>query len=61
MEDFKNKISFIKEVEITDGKTDITYSALSSKVAKYGEVESLGRFGSDGMSVIIEHKKLSQH
>ena len=30
MEDGENRIYFIKDVEITDGKTDTIYSALSN-------------------------------
>ena len=51
------KISFIKDIEITDGKTDTIYSALSNKIAKCGAVESLSRFGNDGTSVIIGCKE----
>ena len=32
MEDDENKISFIKEVEIKDGKVDTIYSALSNEI-----------------------------
>ena len=48
----KNRISFIKDVEITDGKADTIYSALSNKIEKCGRVKSLRRFGCDGVSVI---------
>ena len=59
MEDDKNRVSFIKDVEITDGKHDTICSTLSNKIAKCGEVESLIRFGSDRASVIIGHKKVA--
>ena len=52
----ENKISFIKDIEITDEKTDTMYSALSNEIEKRGRVESLSRFGSDGAGVIIGHK-----
>ena len=35
------------------------YSAFSNKIAKYGAVESLSGFGSDGTSVIIGRKKVA--
>ena len=53
----ENRISFIKDVEITDGKADAIYSALSNKIEKCCGVENLSRFGSDGTSVIIGLKK----
>ena len=55
----KTEISFIKDVEMIDGKADTTYSALSNEIEKYNGVESLIGFGSDGASVITEHKKVA--
>ena len=57
MEDGENKIAFIKDVEITDRKTDTMYSALRAETEEYTGVESLSRFGNDGASVIIWHRK----
>ena len=48
MEDGENRISFIKDVETTDGKADAIYSTISNKIAKCGGVENLSGFGSDG-------------
>ena len=59
MQGCKIWISFIKDVEITDGKADIICSALSNKIAKSYAVESLSGFGSDGASVIIGCKKVA--
>ena len=50
MEGGKNRILFVIDAEITDGKADTMYSALSNKIAKCGAVESLSGFGSDGVS-----------
>ena len=38
MEGSKNRISFIKDVEITDGKFDTIYLALSNKITKCGAI-----------------------
>ena len=54
-----SKISFIKDVEIIDGKADIIYSPLSNKIAKCGAIENLIRFESDGAIVIIGLKKVA--
>ena len=59
MEDGGNGISFIKDAEVTNGKTDIIHAALGNETEKCGGVESLSWFGSDGISVIIEHKKVT--
>ena len=40
MKDGENRISFIKDVEITDGKEDAVYSALSIEIEKCKGVES---------------------
>ena len=56
----ENRMSLIKNVEITDEKADTIYSALSNEIKKCGGVESLSEFGSDGASVTIGHKKLPQ-
>ena len=53
MKTSKNRISFIKDAEITDGKTDTIYSVPCNKIEKCGEVESLSWFGNNGTSVII--------
>ena len=55
MEDGKSRISFIKGLEITDGKAGTIYSALRNKIEKCGVVG----FGSNGASVIIRHKKVA--
>ena len=57
MEDGKNRIFFIKDIEITDGKADTIYSALRNEIEKRGGIVSLSWFGSDEASVIIGHKK----
>ena len=59
MKDPKSRIYFIKDVEITSGKIDTLYSALNNETEKYGVVESLSRFRSDGASVMIGHKKVA--
>ena len=41
MDDAENRISFIKDVAITDRKTDIIHAALSNEIEKGGGVESL--------------------
>ena len=46
----------MKGVEITDRKAATIYSALSSKIKKCGEDESLSGFRSDWKSVIIKYK-----
>ena len=53
----KNRIPFIKNVEITGGKTYTIYSVLSNKIEECGGVESLSWFGRNETSVIIGHKK----
>ena len=53
MKDGENWISFIKEVEITGGKTYLIHSALSN------EIKCLSGFGSDGASVMIGHKEVA--
>ena len=55
MKDGENTISFIKDVEVTDGKSDTIYSALSNEIETSGRVASLSGFGSDWASVIIGH------
>ena len=57
MKNSKNRISFIKDFEIKDGKIDTIYSVLHNKTEKCGRVESLCSFGSNGTNVIIGHKK----
>ena len=44
MKDNENRISFIKDVEITDGKSDAMYSALYNEIEKCDGIESLSRF-----------------
>ena len=61
MKDSENRISFIKDIEITHEKAGIIYSALSNEIEKCGRVESLSRFGSDWVSVILDIKKLPQN
>ena len=58
MKDCVNRMSLIKDVEITDGKAGTIYSALSNEIEKCGRVENLSGFGSDGASVTIGHKKV---
>ena len=58
MEDGENRISFIKDVEITVGRDDQMYSALSNEIEKYGGIESPCGFGSDA-SVISGYKKIA--
>ena len=53
MEDGENRTSFVNDIKITDGKTDIIYSAL--RVEKCAGVEKLSWFRVDGASVIIGH------
>ena len=48
MEDGKNRISFIKDVEIIDQKADTIYSALSNEIEKCCWDESLSGYGNDG-------------
>ena len=55
MKDIENKISFTKDVEITDGKADTMHSALSNENEKCGGIG----FESDRASVIIGHKKVA--
>ena len=43
---------------MTDGTADAVYWALSNEIEKYGGIASLSCFGSDGVSVIIGHKKV---
>ena len=50
MEDGENRFSFIKNVEITDGKADTMHSALSSEIEKCGGV---------GFESIIDHKNVA--
>ena len=50
-------ITFIKDVEITNGKAYTIYSALSNEINKCVRVTSLSGFGSDGTKVIIGHEK----
>ena len=54
MKDGWNRISFIKDVEMTDGKDDTIYLSLSNETEKCGGIE----FWNDGTSVIIGHKKV---
>ena len=61
MDSDKNRISFIKGVEITNGDADTIYSTLNNKTEKCSGVESLIGFGSDRVSVIIGGKKLPQN
>ena len=39
MEDGENRISFIKDVEITGKKVNTIYSTLSNEIEKYGGVD----------------------
>ena len=55
MKDDKNRKSFIKDVEITDGKAYTIYSVLSNEIEKCGE----GRFGNDGANVTTGHKNVA--
>ena len=59
MEDGENRISFIIDVEITSGKADAIFSALSNKIEKCSAVESLSWFGSGGASLITGCEKTS--
>ena len=59
MEDDENRIYFIKDVEIADGKTDITHAALSNEIEKCGGVKSLSRYGSDRESIMTECKEIA--
>ena len=59
MKDDENRILFIKDVEITDGNADTKHLVLSTAIEKCGGIECLTWFGSDGASVIIEHKKVA--
>ena len=59
MEDGENRISFIKDIYITDRKDDTIYSALSNGIEKCGGVESLGGLGSDETRIITGHKKVA--
>ena len=54
MKDGENRISFIKDVEITGGKPYTMYSALRNEIKKCGGVENLSGFASDGASVMID-------
>ena len=35
MEDGENRLSFIKDIKITDGKTDIIYSVTPANIAEF--------------------------
>ena len=50
---------FIKNVEITYGKTYIICSVLRDKIEKCGGIEGLSWFESNGTSVIIGNKKVA--
>ena len=50
----ENRMSFIKDVEIRDGKADTIHSALSNEIEKCSGVG----FGSHGSSLIIVHEKI---
>ena len=56
MEGSENRISFVKDIEITNGKADTINSALSNEIENCGGVESLSRLGNDKASVINRHK-----
>ena len=45
MEDSENKVSFFKDVEVTDGQADTMYAALSNEIEKCGGVglEEMGQ------------------
>ena len=51
----KNRIYFIKDIEITGGKADTTYSALRNEIEECSDAW----FGTDGASVIIGHTKVA--
>ena len=55
MEAGENRLSFIKHVEITNGKVDTIYSTSSNEIEKCGGVQ----FESDRVSAIIGHKKVA--
>ena len=59
MKDGENRISFIKDVEITDRKADAIHSALNNEIEKCDGIENSSGFGSDRASVIIGHKKFA--
>ena len=44
-------MSFIKDIEITDGKADAIYSSSNNEIKKCGVVG----FGNDGLSVATGH------
>ena len=47
----------VNDDEITAGKANTIYSALSNEIEKCGWIESLSGFESDEASIIIGHKK----
>ena len=57
MDDSESSIPFIKDVEITNRKTDTIFSALSNEIEKCDGVESFSGLGSNRASIIIGHKK----
>ena len=58
MKDGENRISLIKDVEITNGKAYTIYSALNNKTEKCGGFESLCGFESDA-DKMIGHKEVA--
>lgn len=56
LKDGKTQISFIKDLEILDGKADTIFSALETEIEKCGGIGKMSGFGSDGASVMIGHK-----
>ena len=55
----ENKIPFVEGVEITVGKADTMYTALSNEIEKFSRVENFSGFKTDGTSVITGHKKIA--
>ena len=51
MKDCENRIYFIEDFEITDGKVDTIYSTLSTEIERCDRFETLTRYGSDGGQV----------
>ena len=57
IEDGENKISLIIDVDITGGKANTMYSALSNEIEKCSRVESSNEIGIGGASIIIGYEK----
>ena len=51
MKNSENTISFIKDIEITDEKSDTIYSSLNNEIENDGGVASLSGFESHRASV----------